>query len=229
MKRYFFIFLLAFILFAIFRNTTKNIESFYSKVKRKSRIQLKQEIYTDILARTEKVMNRLNIPFFLSSGTLLGYYRDGKIIDHDYDVDVGIFQKDYTPKIIEEMKKEGFDNYRNLGDVKRGLEMSFYLINSKLGKEAKIDIFVHNEEQIGFKKYIYWATYKKPDYVKRIKYRVSAFNLKPVVFNGVRLNIPSNTELYLREHYGSDWRIPKKPYGKDLYDYSRSPKSIVKE
>ena len=192
MKRYFFIFLLAFILFAIFRNTTKNIESFYSKVKRKSRIQLKQEIYTDILARTEKVMNRLNIPFFLSSGTLLGYYRDGKIIDHDYDVDVGIFQKDYTPKIIEEMKKEGFDNYRNLGDVKRGLEMSFYLINSKLGKEAKIDIFVHNEEQIGFKKYIYWATYKKPDYVKRIKYRVSAFNLKPVVFNGVRLNIPSN-------------------------------------
>ena len=107
--------------------------------------------------------------------------------------------------------------------------MSFYLPNSKIGKDAKIDIFVHNDEQIGYKKYIYWATYKKPDYVKRIKYRVSAFNIKPVIFNGVRVNIPSNTELYLREHYGSDWRTPKKPWVKGGYDYTRSPTSIVKE
>ena len=71
-------------------------------------------------------MNRLNIPFFLSSGTLLGYYREGKILDHDYDLDVGIFKRDYTLRIIDEMENEGFNNYRNIGDVERGFEMSFY-------------------------------------------------------------------------------------------------------
>lgn len=230
MKKILFIFVCAFFLFAIFRNTTKNIESFYSNIKKpNAKNKLKQQIYTDILSRTEKVMNRLNIPFFLSSGTLLGYYREGQFLDHDYDIDVGIFKKDFTLKLAEEMKKEGLLNYRNLGDLNRGLEMSFYLPKSKIGMNAKIDIFVHNHEQIGLKKKVYWATYKKPDYVKRIKYRVSAFNIKPVIFNGIRVNIPSNTELYLREHYGSDWRIPKKTSGKDHYDYMTSPTSIVKE
>tara|TARA_B100000963_G_scaffold352200_1_gene365005 strand:+ start:3163 stop:3855 length:693 start_codon:yes stop_codon:yes gene_type:complete len=230
MKEVLFIFLCAFVLFTILKNNTKNIEGFGTKTRMaySKFIKLKQEIYTDILSKTEKVMNRLNIPFFLSSGTLLGYYREGKILDHDYDLDVGIFKKDYTVRLIDEMEKEGFYNYRNLGDVERGFEMSFYLPKSKIGKYAKIDIFVHNNEQIGFKKYMYWASYRKPDYVKRIKYRVSAFNIKPIKFNGVRVGIPSDTELYLREHYGSDWKTPKKP-GKGGYYYATSPKSIVEE
>lgn len=229
MKEVLFIFLCAFVLFTILKNNTKNIEQFYGKTRMpySKFIKLKQEIYSDILSKTEKVMNRLNIPFFLSSGTLLGYYREGKILDHDYDLDVGIFKRDYTLRLIDEMENEGFNNYRNIGDVERGFEMSFYLPNSPIGKFAKIDIFVHNSEQIGNKKYIYWASYKKPDYIQRIKYRVSAFDIKPIKFNGVRVGIPANTELYLREHYGNDWKTPKKP-GKGGYYYATSPTSIVK-
>ena len=112
MKEVLFIFLCAFVLFTILKNNTKNIEQFYGKTRMpySKFIKLKQEIYSDILSKTEKVMNRLNIPFFLSSGTLLGYYREGKILDHDYDLDVGIFKRDYTLRLIDEMENEGFNN-----------------------------------------------------------------------------------------------------------------------
>ena len=197
-------------------------------IKLKKFIEKKQKIYKDILKKTERVMKKLNIPFFLSSGTLLGYYREGKIMDHDYDIDIGIFKKDYNSRIFDEMKKEGLFNYRNLGNLKNGYEMSFRVENFTQAYE-NIDIFVHNKETIKGKKYFYWASYEKPNYLKRIKYRVSAFDLKPVTFLGVKTFIPNNTEKYLLEHYGKNWKIPMKAVhlgGK--YHYSTSPKSIVK-
>ena len=224
--------ILMFITFFIILKSTsinKKSEKFSNKMRFSRFIMLKQNIYKKILHKTAKVMNRLNIPFFLSSGTLLGYYREGKILDHDYDIDVGIYREDYNYNIISEMEREGFNNYRNIGDLRRGFEMSFYLSGTKIGKYAKIDIFVHNRETIGNKKYIYWASYKKPDYVDRIKYRVSDFSLKPILFCGVKVNIPSNTEKYLVEHYGKDWRTPKKPGRNGSYYYATSPTSIVKE
>lgn len=225
------IFMIFFVLFTILKNNTfpNNVENFTNRMKLSEFIVLKQQIYREILQKTAKVMKRLNIPFFLSSGTLLGYYREGKILDHDYDLDVGIFKEDYSLRLIDEMESEGFNNYRNLGDIGRGFEMSFYLPKTKIGTYAKIDIFVHNRETINNKNLTYWASYKKPDYVERIKYRVSAFNLKPTKFLGVNTFIPEDTEKYLVEHYGTDWRIPKKPGKGGSYYYATSPKSIVKE
>lgn len=191
-------------------------------------INRKSEVYKDILFKVAKVMNRLNIPFFLSSGTLLGYYREGKFLDHDYDVDIGIYNKDFTQDIFNEMKKEGFFNYRNLGKLDTGYEMSFYLRKSKIKKYAKIDIFVHNTETVNGKKMIYWSSYKRPDYKEQIKYRVSYFDIRPVFFYNIPVNIPLNTEKYLREHYGDNWRIPIKPNKHLGYYYATSPVSIVK-
>ena len=49
------------------------------------------------------------------------------------------------------------------------------------------------------------------------------------MFLGVNTFIPSPTEKYLIEHYGSDWKIPKKPGKGGNYYYATSPRSIVKE
>lgn len=186
----------------------------------------KEKTFNIILRKTDNALKRLNIPYFLSSGTLLGYYRENNYLKHDYDIDIGIFKDNYSKEIKREMKKEGFINYRNLGNLERGYEMSFYLPKTKVGRYAKIDIFVHNRERVNGKNYIYWATYQKPKYIKRIKYRVSSFGLKKVLFKGIELNIPDETEKYLVEHYGVDWRIPKIAQ-KGEYYYATSPKSII--
>lgn len=187
--------------------------------------KIKQTIYIDILNRTNKALNRLNIPMFLSSGTCLGYFREGKFIDYDYDIDVGIFAEDYNPQIIDEMKKEGLYLYRILGNKKTGMELSFRKLGTPLGKYAKIDIFLHYHENYKNNKYICWYTYAAPHFKKKIKYRVNSFEIKKVNFLGINVYVPHPTIKYIENHYGKDWMIPKKPFTE--YIYYKSPVSLV--
>ena len=187
----------------------------------------KQIIYAIILKKTQNACYRMNIPVFLSSGTCLGYFREGKIIDHDYDIDVGIWSEDYNETLIEEMRKEGLIHYRTYGSPDLGMELSFRYPGTLLGRNAKIDIFLHylEKDEEGNNK-VFWISYapfKKNK--KRIKYRVDAFNLKKANFLGMEYHVPYPTLNYIKQHYGDDWMIPKKP-GK--YLYYKSPKSIVK-
>jgi len=178
--------------------------------------------YIKMLKIISKVFKELKIPFFLSSGTLLGYFREGKFLEHDYDMDIGIFAKDFTNDIIKKMEANGFVYYRKFGTFKNGLELSFYFPNTEIKWKAKVDIFLHYYDDKG--KSIYWTSqYKK----KRLKYKVSKFNLKKVNFMGVPCWIPNPTVKLLEEHYGYDWMIPRK-HNID-YHYSSSPKSLCNE
>lgn len=216
------------------------------EAQKKSYIDYKQQVYTDILAKTKKVLDELKIPFFLSSGTCLGYFREDKFIDHDYDIDLGIFEKDYNPELIEKMSQQGLQLYRVLGTRKDGMELSFKKTGTKLGKHAKVDIFLHYPEtEIETKKvthkqhknkmtaktsekkeYYSWYSYKAPKFEEKIKYRVGKFNLVPVKFMGLTVNSPHPTLTYILDHYGEDWVTPKKA-GVDYY-YATSPRSIQK-
>lgn len=182
----------------------------------------KQRVYTEIIEKTKSALDRLSIPFFLSSGTCLGYFREGKFIDHDYDIDVGIFRSDYTEKIKDEMKKEGFILYRIWGDVENGLEMSFRLPGTLVGNYAKIDIFLHyndnNDNSTS------WYSYSPTK--KRLQYKVSKFSIRKVDFMGVEVGVPDPTLKYITEHYGEDWYIPKRPFID--YKYHTDPVSLVK-
>ncbi len=190
----------------------------------------KQIVYTDILKRTSKAFKKIGIPFFLSSGTCLGYLREGKFLDHDYDIDIGVMAKDCDKKcvrrIIKEMKKQGFWHYRTFGTYDSGLELSFWLPKTPMGRFAKIDIFIHYLAQDEGQDKIYWTS-QAPVWAgkKPIKYQVDKFDLKKVKFMGCNVYVPNPTEKYIENHYGKDWRIPK--YGKK-YSYYKSPISIVK-
>lgn len=198
------------------------IQNNTKKIKKNT---IKQIIYYKILRKTKKVLDELDIPFFLSSGTLLGFVRENKFLDHDYDIDIGIFKEDYNPEIINKMSEKGLKLYRILGNLENGMELSFRLPDTSIGKQAKIDIFLHykNNDKI------YWVTYSPPEYKKQIKYQVSNFILKPIKFIDTIVNIPYPTIRYIREHYGNEWFIPIKSKGMGgSYDFRTTPKSIVK-
>lgn len=194
-------------------NTNKYIESF-------NIIDEKQRIYSIMLKKIVKAFNNIKIPFFLSSGTCLGYFREKKFIDHDYDIDIGIFEKDYSPVILDELKKMGFILYRFFGDLKTGCEFSFYYPNKIIGKKAKFDLFLHYFEEDS----IYWNAFISKT-KKKIKYKVPKFTLKEVKFMGLDILVPHPTKRYIKSHYGKDWFIPKKS-GKN-YKFHSSPVSIV--
>lgn len=188
---------------------------------------VKQKIYLDILKRTGQAFDELNIPFFLSSGTCLGYFRENSFLHHDYDIDIGVFSHHYTPQIVNKMEKYGFKLYRTLGKLKTGLELSFRLEGTPIGKHAKIDIFVHYIDKKN--NTIHWSSYIAPQFTKKITYSVPYFDLKQVKFMGLNVNVPYPTLTYVRHHYGDKWFIPMKPkfMGGD-YDYRTTPSSIVK-
>ena len=185
---------------------------------------VKQRVYTKMLSKISKIFKKLKIPIFLSSGTLLGYYRDNKFMDHDYDIDLGIFQEDYNDIIIDEMENNGFYLYRTLGNRETGLELSFYYKGTRIGKRAKVDIFLHYREPNGK---IFWTSYEYPKFIKRLKYQVSDFKLKKVTFKEIEIYVPDPTLRYVEEHYGDDWMIPKIPF--KTYFYNKSPTSLVKD
>lgn len=54
-----------------------------------SRLQV-QKILTDLVLDSSVVFDAHKITYFLDSGTLLGCYRNGSVIPHDYDADMGI-------------------------------------------------------------------------------------------------------------------------------------------
>lgn len=196
------------------------------RMKNKYKLKLKQKVYTKILRKTQLALDELNIPFFLSSGTCLGYFRENKFIDHDYDIDIGIFYDDYTPLIIDHMKKQGLYLYRVLGNIESGYEMSFIYPGTAFGRSAKIDIFVHYYTEDSNS--IYWTSYSAPSFTKKVKYQVPKFDLKLVEFMGLDVYVPDPTINYIAAHYGDDWHITKKPrWLGGTYSYSRSPKSII--
>lgn len=198
-------------------NRSKTITSFLD-----SKPTPKQNTYRVVLDKTAAVLNKLDIPFFLSSGTCLGYVREHNFINHDYDLDLGIFVKDYTPALIDEMSRAGLYLYRVYGTLQTGMELSFYAPYKPTRRRAKVDIFVHVEDDDK----ICWFSYNK-ERTKKLQYCVSKFDLEKVDFFGVKVNIPNPAKKYLEEHYGKDWRIPKSNGIAGEYNYESSPISLV--
>jgi len=216
------IILIVCLIYSLFTNKNPTIRETYAP-NIAQKLTYRQRVYLEVLKRTKIALDSLSIPFFLSSGTCLGYFREKNFIKYDYDIDIGIFRENYTHKMVKAMKKVGLKLYRTLGELESGLELSFFLPGTKLGRWAKVDIFLHYKDQD--KGTISWYSYS-PD-KKRIQYRVNAFDISVEKFLGVDVGVPSPTLDYIVQHYGSDWNIPKRPR-KD-YLYYQDPLSIVKD
>ncbi len=63
-----------------------------------------------VLPEVVRVFDLLGIPFWLDQGTLLGLVRDGRLLEHDHDLDLGLWEEDYKknrPHILRNLKREG--------------------------------------------------------------------------------------------------------------------------
>lgn len=133
---------------------------------------------------------RHNVNCFLISGTFLGCVREGRILSHDYDLDVGVFAEDLPANFSQCIAKEGvfcFPEFHTQGRLK------LKHINGVL-----IDVFIHYKEG----NRVYHA-------ISKVRWYNTYFSLKEYWFLGEMYLGPSDAEVYLVENYGSDWRTPK--------------------
>lgn len=129
---------------------------------------------------------RHGVPFWLRDGTALGAYRDGAVIPHDDDIDLGIWAADAgrLEQVLGDLVEQGFVIYS-------WKEWSVSLIKDRETVDIGISGILPPQNEYTR---ILEAFYRTP---------------APVRLLGLEFAVPARTEEYLEYCYGPDWRISK--------------------
>lgn len=95
----------------------------------------KEEIHIENLREIKEIFDKFNIKFWLDWGTLLGAVREGKIIEWDHDVDLGLMAEDLKRNIsvFSEIKKRGFFLKEPLISEPKLLVLNFWRFGCNVG------------------------------------------------------------------------------------------------
>ena len=165
------------------------------------------------LKKIQKCIDKSDAITFFDMGTALGLVRDGCLLKHDLDIDVGIVSDDEkcVDEFCESLVRQGFQlkyccKVKSLGVI----EKSF------IWKNIKVDVsFYHNEAD----KSICYLLYKHPDddknndiyYVVQLTVpEINATQKIPAI--GSHFSVPAFPERYLESRYGMNWRTPDRNY-----------------
>ncbi|KAJ8338921.1 hypothetical protein SKAU_G00357070 [Synaphobranchus kaupii] len=169
--------------------------------------RLKAKSLLHLAART---LGELGVPFWLSSGTCLGWFRQCNVIPYSKDVDLGIWIKDYRPDIIPAFQKSGLPLKHKFGKVEDSLELSFQ------GLDVKVDIFFFYEEDD-----IVWNGGTQAKSGKKFKYVFPKFALCWTELVELKVRVPCETLDYVEANYGPNWNTPVK-----TWDWKTSPSNV---
>lgn len=137
-----------------------------------------------------ETLDRAGVPFFFAAGTALGLVREGRPLDADGDIDVGIFDSDWDREALVDLftRHPRFDfqsdhpRSRKIGLRHRG--------------GAPVDLF---------------RFYPDADRVWHdavfVRWHNTPFQVRRQQVDGVAVPLPAEPDRYLTENYG-DWRRP---------------------
>lgn len=186
----------------------KRIERFFME---KNRI-LHEHGYK-LIGEVQNALTGCDELFFFDFGTLLGIIREGKIISHDMDMDIGVRIKDNN----------------TINNVRRALSMAGcihetvnYIDGSLVGQDTFIkygiefDIYYYRDDGDVSEVLTLFRDPQK-EYKDNL-WDVVSLTSKPVLntvlyeFQGRKVNVPEFYEEHLVNRYGANWRIPDKNY-----------------
>ncbi|XP_057295730.1 ribitol-5-phosphate transferase FKTN-like isoform X1 [Hydractinia symbiolongicarpus] len=163
-----------------------------------------------ILSLVIEILSTLNVRFWLSSGTCLGWYRQCDFISHSKDVDIGIWIKDYNQHIIEAFSEKGLHLKHLFGKLEDSFELSFSM------DDLKLDIFFFYEEDN-----IMWNGGTQVRTGKKFKYIFQKFKLCWTTLHNLLVRIPCKTNKYILANYGENWNKLIKSW-----DWKASPPNV---
>lgn len=170
----------------------------------------KQRLELGLIVR-DKVLSKLNIPWVIENGTLLGAYRDGKFIVHDDDFDIALFfeSSPEAPELLERIRQLLPKPYeaRYVSTYSQKIEVydpthGSFVLGGPQYKGANFH-FVTTDLQF-YQRFnsIYRCLYF--GIKKTIEIPAEAvFPLKSTMLEGHEFQAPSDVEAYLKCWYGS--------------------------
>ena len=184
----------------------------YFLKRKKNRIFLKKG--GDVLAGFKAALDRENLKFWLTCGTLLGAYREHALLGHDLDLDVAMFASDME-KAHAALVAGGFELENEFGVVGEDIKERSYRC-----QDVKIDIFFVEETEEHFLAHVFFREKEssRTDDFKVIQIFFPRMGFKEYEFLGNRFLVPDDTERYLAANYGPNFMTPDKKwdYRKDI-------------
>jgi len=157
---------------------------------------------SNALADLARMANAQDTPVFLVSGTLLGLAREGRLLGHDKDIDVGIVGWDGQYSLCTALQESGL--FTVSSQFLKGSE-TFCIPIQHNATGTWIDIFVYHPTNGR------WVTGVDFFFGHQQTFVFTPFELQDIDFLGVTMKAPVNMDLNLRENYGN-WRIPDPDY-----------------
>lgn len=153
-----------------------------------------------MLIGVSTVLNKYNIKHCLTFGTLLGIYRDNKIIEID-DIDLAIFNQFWKDDVLWH---NFFIDLYKIGYRIHELSHNYICIKAlNSTSNLHVDLYFFNQTSDS---YYYQNSQRLYTFTKNY------FDvLDDIKFQGINFKIPSSTEQFLAYHYGNDWRVPVSP------------------
>ena len=176
-----------------------------------SKVAIHQKLYT-MMNIIDTSFRANNLDYIATGGTLLGCIREGKIINHDDDIDLIVFedQKNILIKVLDELSKSGEYKYIDAGFGYKFVDTHTYIDGKDNG--AQIDLFIYSKQSNSIKGLDDTCTI----WPKECKFNNNIiFPIKRKKFNTININVPNNPEKFLTQAYG-DWRIPV------IYNHNRT-------
>jgi hypothetical protein len=141
---------------------------------------------------TNRFLRSLGVDYWLVYGTLLGYHREGRLLDGDRDVDFGAHEKEY-PRIWQ---------------ARRALPAGFRLYDTSHRHHGpklyvayqswEADIYFYKDAGGRLQS---WETSRNPGDTAPFP-RELVYPLRPATFLGESTNVPHDAEAYLVHTYG---------------------------
>lgn len=156
------------------------------------------------LLAIKKVLDELGIPFMLEAGTILGIYRDGDLLPHDKDVDLGLPWNVPRAELIHTVCKYNFAcNYTEEDIVGEKGQWNISIVHIPSG--TTIDFFFLKPEDGK----IVGGIHKNG---KTLILKHTNVGRRTIEYAGQTFLTYGDLDFHFTEKYGKDWRTPQANY-----------------
>ena len=186
-------------------------------------------MYRDLKNEVPHILNILNelndkrgTLYWLTWGSLLGYYREHGVIFGDNDLDLGMFCEDISCSFVDDLIEKGFEFSEAIIDNDyRGFHIAFYY------KNVKVDLYSFkrsndNKEFVGFAPGPYkgkWIESKRHNIYLNKWFYFPYTGMRKTEFLGVSTMVPENDRNILEILYGKEFMTPIPGYKASANDY----------
>lgn len=177
-----------------------------------------QEIARQALGAAKARLDAAGIEFFLMAGTLLGVVRNGDLLPHDKDLDIGVGWEVSREVLVNTLCAGGLFTVpwdQGILPTERPWFRGF--LHRESG--CRLDVFFLKPE--GETLLCGFDCLPKP-----VHCRLDAFGLKDFTWRGENWKVPDPPDGYLAQVYGPDWRVPDLHYDTVLSNPARTPEAL---